>query len=94
MSNGAKETETPELPPAVIAALTNGRMVEAVKLLREARGIGLKEAKDALDDYIIANPGLRRKLEAQRAEAMRGGMLWLAALIALATIGWFVVAAK
>lgn len=69
-------------------------MIEAIKLLREARGIGLKEAKDTLDSYVIANPGLRRKLEAQRAEAMRGGMLWLAALIALATIGWFVVAAK
>lgn len=94
MGSEASNNQPPDLPLAVTAALKEGRMIEAIKLLREARGIGLKEAKDTLDDYILANPGLRRKLEAQRAEAMRGGMLWLAALIALATIGWFVVAAK
>ena len=38
-----------DLPPQVMHALKAGRKIEAIKLLREARGIGLAEAKDAVD---------------------------------------------
>ncbi len=31
------------------AALNGGRKIEAIKLYREATGVGLKEAKDAID---------------------------------------------
>jgi len=40
-----------DLPAEVAAALERGQKIEAIKLLRELRGIGLKEAKDAVDDY-------------------------------------------
>ncbi|WP_415753280.1 ribosomal protein L7/L12 [Pseudomonas leptonychotis] len=39
-----------DLPPQVVAALQRGQKIEAVKLLRELRGIGLKETKDAVDN--------------------------------------------
>lgn len=45
-----------ELPPMVVDALTRGRKIEAIKLLRKARGIGLKEAKEALDAYSPNEP--------------------------------------
>jgi len=38
-----------ELPPEVQAALARGQKIEAIKLLREARGMGLKEAKEAVE---------------------------------------------
>jgi ribosomal protein L7/L12 len=38
-----------ELPAHVLAALAGGQKIEAIKLLREATGLGLKEAKDAVD---------------------------------------------
>jgi ribosomal protein L7/L12 len=41
------------LPPTVREAWTAGRTVEAVRLLREATGIGLKEARDALKRGIL-----------------------------------------
>ena len=47
-----------ELPDDVIAALRANRKIEAIKRLREARGIGLKEAKDAVDAYERNNPGV------------------------------------
>ena len=47
-----------ELPTDVIAAIQANRKIEAIKLLREARGIGLREAKEAVDAYIKANPHL------------------------------------
>lgn len=72
-----------ELPPAVVAALSQGRTIEAIKLLRKARKIGLKEAKDAVDQYLSSQPQLQRKLQTAQAEAWRGLLRW-AVLLALA----------
>ena len=47
---------TDELPPDVMRALKSGRKVEAIKLLREAKGIGLMEAKDAVDRIAVGQP--------------------------------------
>jgi len=47
---------TEELPPQVMHALKAGRKIEAIKLLREARGIGLAEAKDAVDSVLLTQP--------------------------------------
>ena len=37
------------VPPAVLAALHQGHKIEAIRLLREHSGLGLKEAKDVVD---------------------------------------------
>src|SRR3974377_480055 len=34
------------LPPEVVAALRNGNKIEAIRLLRQATGVGLAEAKN------------------------------------------------
>ncbi|MDZ7865673.1 ribosomal protein L7/L12 [Acidovorax sp.] len=39
------------LPPDVQAALDAGQMIEAIKRLRAATGLGLKEAKDLIDAH-------------------------------------------
>lgn len=44
-----EQNSNDELPPEVMQALRAGHKVEAIKRLRRARGIGLKEAKDAVD---------------------------------------------
>jgi hypothetical protein len=38
-----------ELPPEVIEAIRQGRKVEAIKILREAKGLGLANAKVLVD---------------------------------------------
>lgn len=38
-----------DLPPEVIRAIEQGRKIEAIKLLREATGIGLANAKVLVD---------------------------------------------
>ena len=43
------------LPPDVLAALQVGNKLEAVKLLCEATGLGLKESKDAVEEYANGN---------------------------------------
>ena len=38
------------LPPEVINALQNGQKIQAIKLYRKASGVGLKDAKDFIED--------------------------------------------
>lgn len=45
---GPREATT-ELPREVLLLARSGNRLEAIKLLREVRGLGLKEAKDAID---------------------------------------------
>ena len=40
---------TPALPPAVFEHLAAGRKIQAIKEYRAATGVGLKEAKDAVE---------------------------------------------
>ncbi len=45
-----------ELPAEVVAEIEANRKVNAIKLLRKRRGIGLTEAKSIVDGYIERNP--------------------------------------
>jgi hypothetical protein len=60
-----------ELPPQVMAALQQGRKVEAIKRLRESRGLDLQEAKAEVEAYLRAHPEL---LAAGRASGHRHGV--------------------
>lgn len=47
----------PTLPPAAIAALERGNLIEAIKLTREATGLGLKESKEAVERHANGEEG-------------------------------------
>ena len=68
---------TQDLPADVIAAIHAGRTIEAIKLLRAARGLGLKEAKHAVDAYILANPSL------ERPRTSNNGLVFIIVLVLL-----------
>jgi ribosomal protein L7/L12 len=78
-------------PPQVQAALQRGQQVEAIRLLREATGLGLKEAKAAVEAQSDV-PGTRERLLGPGAlpRARWGGWLVLLAglLALLAYLGW------
>ena len=48
-----------KLPADVIEAIRSNRKIDAIKLLREHRNLGLKEAKHAVDDYVRQRPHLK-----------------------------------
>jgi ribosomal protein L7/L12 len=57
------------LPAEAMAALSSGQVIEAIKIVREKTGLGLKEAKDLVDGYRHGDTpprdqALRAKLEA------------------------------
>ena len=51
-------TSNTELEPDVIAELNNGRKIEAIKKLRASQNLGLKEAKELVDNYVSLHPEL------------------------------------
>ena len=48
------------LPADVLEALQQGQTVEAIKRLRTATGLGLKEAKEAIDRHLAGRPARPR----------------------------------
>jgi hypothetical protein len=80
----------PRLPSAAISALQSGHKIEAIKIVREERGIGLKEAKDAVEDYLRGEPTLLMTYDSARTEAGRHALRWLVpTLIALALLAYY-----
>lgn len=75
-----------DLPAEVIAALERGQKIEAIKLLRELKGIGLKEAKEAVDDYTSERqPGSVPVVQS----GGHGGIFWLLGLLVLGVaVAW------
>ena len=46
----ANITYDPKVPPGVLEALQSGNKIEAIKLYRQATGVGLAEAKDRVEE--------------------------------------------
>ncbi|MEK7322650.1 MAG: 50S ribosomal protein L7/L12 [Pseudomonadota bacterium] len=78
-----------ELPAAVISALRQGNKIEAIKLLRQARGGDLKTSKDTVDAYLRAQPALRERLVTARAEKSRSYLIWVILLLTLSIAAYF-----
>lgn len=74
------------LPAAAVAALERGNKIEAIKITREARGIGLKESKETVEAYVATRPDLQQKLGADAGKAV----LRLALIVGAAVVVYLV----
>jgi len=84
-----RKGQSAPFPPAAEAALLKGNKIEAIKIVREQQVIGLREAKDMVDEYMAAHPGLRMQVESAQAAA-RGQLLpWLLAVIAIGVLLYY-----
>ena len=79
-----------QLPSSVIAALQKGNKIEAIRLLREQTGLGLKEAKDAVE----APERMTLGQSAPAAMRVSGNVVWVlvALAIAAALLGYHFIA--
>ena len=78
-----------DLPAEAVTALWQGNKIEAIKILRKAQHIDLKQGKDRIDQYIKNEPALQHKFETAQAESLRGLVRWLLLAIALAVIVYY-----
>ena len=80
------------LPTSAEAAIASGRIIEAVKILREVEGLDLKQAKDRIDLYVARNPELRERIERARKEMRATIIKWALVVDAIAAavfLYWF-----
>ena len=73
------------LPAAAVAALQAGNKIEAIKIVRAAQGIDLKDAKGAVDAYIRQHPALA----ASQAETKQVALSWSSVIVAITVIMWY-----
>lgn len=76
------------LSPAAIAALHRGEKIEAIRITREERNIGLKEAKDAVDEYVRSQPALRSALAEAQGRGTRTVLTWLVVVIVIVVVAY------
>lgn len=81
-SGNDDESPSEELERQVVSLLQNGRKIEAVKLVREQFGSGLKDAKEAVEAI-----GRKNGIESSAGCA---GMLLLATGVSIALASQFV----
>lgn len=79
------------LPAAAAAALSTGRIVDAIKHVREAEGLGLMEAKQRVEAYITRNPILKAQLAEQQARMKRRLIQWVLIIdvLLVAAVLWY-----
>jgi hypothetical protein len=84
----------PRFRPLSLEAVTllqEGRLADAIKVVRQGEGLGLKDAKARVDAHLSREPLLRAQLDAQRSAARRKFFFWFVAvdlLITAAVIYW------
>ncbi|MEQ1793138.1 MAG: ribosomal protein L7/L12 [Nitrospira sp.] len=84
-----------DLSAAAIAALMRGSKIEAIKIVRQDRSSGLKEAKDLVDVYVQSQPALKQKMEDIQAQSRQSFLRFLILLAAVgAVVAYFVMQGK
>jgi hypothetical protein len=76
----------PEVEPEIRALLDQRRKIDAIKLMRQHTGLGLKEAKDRIDAFERAHlpPGAR-----PTGPSGSGGLIAGALVVILAILAWW-----
>lgn len=72
----------PELPGDVLEAVHSNRKIDAIKLLRSHRNLGLKEAKHMIDAYSVEHPQLIRQPTAGEGTAF-GRIFFVGIIVAI-----------
>ena len=82
-----------DFPAEAITALWQGNKIEAIKILRQALHIDLKDAKNKVDQYVSNEPALQQKLATAQTESLRGLAHWLFIIGAVVLIVYYLFVA-
>jgi len=77
------------LPGEAVSALERGSKIEAIKSVRIAHGVGLKEAKEIVERYIDRTPRVKTSMAAANAETAKGALRWIAITGVLALLAYY-----
>jgi len=81
-----KPRRSSDLPKAAVQALRHGNLIEAIKVVRQERNVGLKEAKEAVEAYLALERALKKKMDKVLATAQQRFIRWLIGLLLVAAV--------
>ncbi len=84
----AEHIDACDLPPAAEAALAGGRMIDAIKIIRAERGLGLKEAKALADRHVARTDTPFGHAAPSKLAAV---LTWIVFLVVIAAGGAWVI---
>jgi hypothetical protein len=64
------------LPLEAVTLLSEGKVIDAIKSVRAAEGLGLREAKQRVDEHIAQDPILRVQIETHQRAMRRKFFFW------------------
>jgi len=73
------------LPPEPATLLSEGRVDDAVRALRQSQGLGSRAARAWIEAHIADDPMLRVQLETQRRSPVKTIVLWVLAIDLIVT---------
>jgi len=80
----SKSRRSSEVPKAAVEALRHGNLIEAIKVVRQERNIGFKEAKEAVEAHIASQPALKKKMDKVLVSAQRKFIRWMIGFLVFA----------
>jgi ribosomal protein L7/L12 len=75
-----------EIPMDAVVALHQGKLIDAIRHTRDRNGLGLMQAKEALDGYLASNPIVNQQFRATAAERRSRMMRNIVALLLVGAI--------
>lgn len=79
-----------EIPHEALDALRAGQLIDAIKITREKTGLGLKESKNLVEQYLKEHPQEQALIQEQLAQRSRGGIqIFILIFIILVILVWF-----
>ena len=81
-----------EIPAEAVAALARGSKIEAIKFVRESRAIGLKEAKEVVEDYVERHPAVKSRMAQANAQSAKGALRWIVLVAVASVLAWYFLA--
>jgi ribosomal protein L7/L12 len=94
--SGSVSADAVQIPLSAVAALYQGNFIEAIRSTRQQTGLGLKESKEAVEDYLSKNPNTQQQFRA--AAAARGGgmrrVIGIAALVIVVIVVYFWISGR
>lgn len=75
-----------QMPAQALAALQRNNKIEAIKIVRQEHGIGLKEAKDFVESHVDGDVALQAQMRTQGPQLSAGQLLRFLSVVALVVI--------
>lgn len=80
------------MPVAVIEAIKSGNKIKAIKLLRQEKGLSLKDAKEAVEVYVDNNADIKDAFNANQSSGFsQQSVIQMALLVIVLFVIYMVV---